>query len=54
MCGPDANSGELWGPKSMTGKPQKLKPEKLLTYEDSKNMLWELSCKAIGEVFEIQ
>lgn len=48
MCAKDAQSGDFYGPKGMSGMAVKLKPEAMLTDPTSKKILWDESVKAVG------
>ncbi len=57
MCLPEVESGQFWGPgKGMMAMKGKVKPfnlEKSYNNTETKKLLWEKSCKAIGKEFTI-
>ena len=57
MCHPDAKSGQFWGPgralTAMRGPAVAFELEDFYDNEQTRTLLWDLSCKAIGHDFEI-
>ena len=49
MARPEAQSGELYEPNGFGGPAVKQRPDRLSSDATAKAVLWEESCKAVGE-----